>query len=138
MNDGTKTDLKLFFFYIKLEIRIAIGFCLSCLPAQTLGKQTIKWYTMCKDNQSKYISIPSDGPHFFGGLTLRENLCETVEFEFEGRTMNLPRGYDSYLRGIYGDYMEIPPEDKRVRDVYLEFDPGPYRLETRGHKYQMK
>ena len=124
--------------FINREIKIAVGFCLSFLPVQTVGKQTVRWYAMCKDNQSKYISIPSDGPHFFGGLTLRENLCETVEFEFEGRTMNLPREYDSYLRGIYGNYMEVPPEDKRVRDFCLEFDPGPYRFETQRNENQMK
>ena len=35
-------------------------------------------------------------------------------FEFEGMTVNLPVGYDSYLRHFYGDYMQLPPEEKRV------------------------
>ena len=28
--------------------------------------------------------------------------------------MPAPVGYDTYLRGLYGDYMQLPPEDKRV------------------------
>lgn len=33
--------------------------------------------------------------------------------EFEGRHYMVPIGYDPYLRSIYGDYMQLPPEDKR-------------------------
>lgn len=119
-------------FKIKFEIKNAIAFCLSFLPVQDFAKWTDKWYSLCKNDNSKYVSIPSDGPHFFGGLTLRKNLCEVIEVVFEGIHMNLPKDYDSYLRGIYGNYMEIPPEDKRVRDMCLEFDPGPYKISDRG------
>ena len=34
--------------------------------------------------------------------------------EFEGLTVPAPVGYDTYLRGLYGDYMQLPPEEKRV------------------------
>ena len=26
----------------------------------------------------------------------------------------MPRDYDAYLRLLYGNYMQLPPEDKRV------------------------
>ncbi len=37
----------------------------------------------------------------------------TVAFPFEGMTVDLPKGYDQYLRQYYGDYMQLPPEEKR-------------------------
>ncbi len=44
----------------------------------------------------------------------RKECFETVvPVEFEGNTFWAPNGYDEILRNIYGDYMQLPPEDKR-------------------------
>ena len=39
---------------------------------------------------------------------------EMVELEFEGRKFPAIGCWDEYLRGIYGDYMQLPPVEKRV------------------------
>lgn len=44
---------------------------------------------------------------------LCEDFAETVDAEFEGRTFKVMKGYDRVLRNIYGDYMQLPPEDQR-------------------------
>ena len=33
--------------------------------------------------------------------------------EFEGHVLSAPKDADSYLKALYGDYMSIPPKDKR-------------------------
>lgn len=33
---------------------------------------------------------------------------------FEGKQYTIPKGYDNILRTIYGDYMQLPPMEKRV------------------------
>lgn len=33
---------------------------------------------------------------------------------FEGTEYSVPVGYDEWLRGKYGDYMQLPPEEKRI------------------------
>jgi lipopolysaccharide cholinephosphotransferase len=37
-----------------------------------------------------------------------------VDMPFENIAIRMMPGYDEYLRGVYGDYMQLPPEEKRV------------------------
>lgn len=37
-----------------------------------------------------------------------------ISVEFEGYLFNAPIGYDLWLKSIYGDYMQLPPIEKRV------------------------
>ena len=39
---------------------------------------------------------------------------DVVELPFESTTVTVPRAYDEYLRLLYGDYMTLPPVEKRV------------------------
>ena len=43
-----------------------------------------------------------------------EHFAAGVPGTFEGRTIQNPIGYHSYLQKLYGDYMQLPPEDQRV------------------------
>ena len=44
---------------------------------------------------------------------LFEDFAETIDAEFEGRSFKIMKGYDRVLRNIYGDYMQLPPEEQR-------------------------
>lgn len=43
---------------------------------------------------------------------------EYTELEFEGEKFTAIKDYDKWLRLIYGDYMQLPPLDKRVPDHF--------------------
>lgn len=39
---------------------------------------------------------------------------------YEGRSFSCPANPDVYLKDLYGDYMKLPPEEKRaVHAVYI-------------------
>ena len=39
---------------------------------------------------------------------------------FEGIEVTVPENYDAFLKRLYGDYMKLPPEEKRVSHHYNE------------------
>lgn len=39
---------------------------------------------------------------------------KTTSLPFESIQIDMMPGYDAYLKGVYGDYMKLPPEDKRI------------------------
>ena len=49
---------------------------------------------------------------------------------FEGKNYKIPEEYDAFLRGLYGDYMQLPPLNERVSPHNLEA----YKLEEQELK----
>ncbi len=41
-------------------------------------------------------------------------LLDLIEIEYEGHLFWGPREYDAYLKSRYGDYMKLPPAEKRI------------------------
>jgi len=48
----------------------------------------------------------------------REWYDHPIEVEFAGHRFMAPVGYDAVLRTMFGDYMKLPPEDKRCPEHY--------------------
>lgn len=46
---------------------------------------------------------------------------ETTRVPFEDTTVNVPVECDKYLKAFYGDYMQLPPEEKRAVQHHTEF-----------------
>jgi lipopolysaccharide cholinephosphotransferase len=45
---------------------------------------------------------------------------EGVTLSFEGLEVSAPKEYKKWLQQVYGDYMQLPPEEKRVTHHYTE------------------
>jgi len=44
----------------------------------------------------------------------KEEMYPSVDIVFEGHTYEIMNNWNQYLTTMYGDYMKLPPEDKRV------------------------
>lgn len=47
-------------------------------------------------------------------------------YEFEGEKFYSFENYDKALSDVYGDYMWIPPEEKRERHIIVELELSKY------------
>lgn len=54
------------------------------------------------------------GPRYMRNKYPKSAFSEALEVDFECEKMPIPKGYDEYLRMAFGDYMRLPPEEKRV------------------------
>ena len=73
------------------------------------------------DNEARkyaFGSVPKAGvianPYGPGEIVDKSVFDSDIYQEFEGRKYRIPVGYDKWLRSIYGDYMQLPPEKDRV------------------------
>ena len=63
-----------------------------------------------------------DGP---GQALTIEEYEDLIEMDFEGRKFFVTSSYDKNLTGIFGDYMQLPPENERIShnmEVYMDED----------------
>ena len=66
------------------------------------------------DRQTSRLYYSNYQPDFMQDTVEREWISELTELEFEGHMLMAPKGYHEVLTVIYGNYMELPPEEKRV------------------------
>lgn len=50
----------------------------------------------------------------------KEYLDDVIEHKFEGENFSIPKRYDEILHSIYGDYMKLPPIEKRITRHFPE------------------
>jgi len=71
---------------------------------------------------SDYVGIVTWGLYGAGERMVKTEFEKSVEVDFEGYKFPAFSCWDSYLRGLYGNYMELPPVEKRQShdlDAYL-------------------
>lgn len=99
--------------------RVIIGFLFSFISAA-------QWFNLIdkivqyKDDDSEYCCLPTGRKHYFGEILKRSELLPVTYNEFEGKKVQVLKNEDYYLRNLYGNYMEIPPAEKREKHFIEE------------------
>ena len=62
------------------------------------------------------------GGYQFKSLMEKEVFGKYTELSFEGEPFRVPEKYDVFLTRIYGDYMKLPPEDRRNKHSTIVID----------------
>lgn len=115
---------------VGFKIKAVIGLLLSVVSIEQWVKWTDYWYSRCKNENSKYVGIPSDDFHYFGEIYARSEFCNYETVDFENRSCWIPSNYDFYLKRRYGNYMQPPAVENHDRNCYLAYDLGKYKKEN--------
>lgn len=86
------------------------------------GRETVRKYilrrldaiTCCYDYATAVNLINYSGCYGTREIFPREWAETQTDHKFEDLTVKIPVDCDAYLRNVYGDYMQLPPVEKRV------------------------
>lgn len=114
-----RTDRELRRYY---ALRRTLGFFFSIFGTPRFYLRICEKLADQKE-ETDWLGIPSDSG-YLDRIYPRALFTDLTDAEFCGYEMKIPRDYDTYLRGEYGDYMQIPPPEKReIHSAYtIDFE----------------
>ena len=102
---------------------------LLIIPIKSLRWKIVKLaekrMTRYKISDCDYITELCSGPKAMQREYKKEWFEYAIYKEFEGELMPIPVGYDSYLKMAFGNYMKLPPKEKRVPEhdvIYCDLE----------------
>lgn len=104
---------------------------LICLISDNLINKILEWACQ-KDNNKKCLYTTNFASHYKWKKQLFENTAygEGILLPFEDTELYAPTDYKKILTQIFGkNYMELPPEEKRVHHKITKLDLGKYEKE---------
>ena len=103
----------------RYRLRLSIGRLFSFAS----HKKWVYWFDRfnAKSPKSKFMTVPTGRNHYLKETLPVDAFLPVKEVLFEGMTAYVPRGYDTYLSHLYGDYMKLPPVEKRERHFIVDF-----------------
>lgn len=111
------------FAYLKPKIRKNLFAYFKSLYIYYVRNKRLKLIDLQKKYDAlakKYDYEKSDYVYATGGAYGERDIFSkkffenTVQLEFEGLYFSAPAEWDDYLKQLYGNYMELPPTEKRV------------------------
>lgn len=95
-----------------LEILVKLGSSiLKLFPKGYFNKKSIKVCLEYANSSTKRVGNFTSEKRM---VCNKKIFASFIDLPFEDCYFKAPVGYDQWLRSFYGDYMKLPPEDKRV------------------------
>ncbi len=103
--------------------REKIKFCLkkiiACFIPNNVLDKTLEFMKTYNYEESSFFCA---SPHYgLGEWQPKKNMEHFILHKFEDTEFYVMSGYDNNLRSLYGDYMQLPPENKRITHNYNRY-----------------
>ena len=107
----------IFLLKINLMKKIVYIFIKTLSCSQFVSKRIERLFIKYNNQETDNVGIPALMAlikNFRTKLFPKQLFQEYTTLPFEGHNFKAIKGYDEYLRILYGDYMKLPPEEERV------------------------
>lgn len=99
---------------LSMNIKIAVFHLLNTfLPVRSFAEKLDKLSQIYNDKNTHYVFSNSQGL-FVKKRFLKKVFDNVIDLPFEDRKFKGFADYDEYLKNAYGDYMKLPPVERRV------------------------
>lgn len=107
------------------------NFISDLFPMKTLEKWQDNTYKKFSGKNNHNYLYDGMGKHLKRGAFPEEWLENTEKISLDGHMLPVPRGYDEYLKWLYGNYHKIPEKEKQVPAANIvQLDFGKWKLLT--------
>jgi lipopolysaccharide cholinephosphotransferase len=106
-------------FYIKILLAKIVANNIS----RKLIVKFITLFSKLQNIENSHKVAPVCWTHVYGtrDRMSKKGFLKTTTLEFEGYRFSVMEGWDEYLTNVYGDYMQLPPLDKRVNHNFKAY-----------------
>ena len=104
-----------------INIKCIIGVIFSFFTLNMWLFITDKVLKICKNSNSKYITVPPGRKHFFGEVIERKEVEPFVKSKFEHLELYVAQNNKYYLNQLFGDFMKIPNNADKERHFIYDF-----------------
>lgn len=97
-------------------VSLLIHYSLKVIPKNWTDKLQTKIICMFENRDARYVTHLTNGSsydRYMRYMVEKEAFYDVIEWEFEGYKFPIPYNYDQVLNRIFGNYMELPPIEKR-------------------------
>ncbi|MBR6322484.1 MAG: LicD family protein, partial [Lachnospiraceae bacterium] len=100
------------------KIRMAVGRFACALGLDNVLRRYDRFVR--QDKESPVSTVPTGRGHYAGEILPTSVFTPAKSVPYEDTTAFIPCDTDAYLKNLFGDYMTLPPEDKRERHSYVK------------------
>ncbi len=89
------------------------GMKLLCISPKWIYRKYRKYTEMCSGQKTEYVKV-FNCTYPMMDIMKRSDIFPTIEMPFEDMLVSVPNNYDAILKDAFGDYMQLPPAEKRT------------------------
>lgn len=108
------------------SVKTLVIYYVRCILGFFMSSKSYQWW-FCKyskfsqtKRKSRMATVPTGRNHYFGEMLEWDTILPLKKVKFEDREFNVYSDVEKYLTKLYGEYMAIPPVDKREKHLYTK------------------